>query len=58
MRALMATQDVQRCESQPSQAQPQYWDVTYTFQGLEHRVQMTASPGSTITVNAQGEPRA
>ena len=53
-----ATQDVQRCESQPSQAQPQYWDVTYTFQGLEHRVQMTTSPGPTITVNAQGEPRA
>ncbi len=52
------TQDVQRCESQPSQAQPQYWDVTYTFQGLEHRVQMTNSPGPTITVNAQGEPRA
>lgn len=52
------TQDVQRCDSQPSQAQPQYWDVTYTFQGLEHRVQMTTSPGPTITVNAQGEPRA
>ena len=53
-----ATQDVQRCDSQPSQAQPQYWDVTYTFQGLQHRVQMTTPPGSTITVNAQGEPRA
>jgi uncharacterized protein YcfJ len=53
-----ATQDVQRCESQPSQAPPQYWDVTYTFQGLEHHVQMTNSPGPTITVNAQGEPRA
>ena len=52
------SQDVQRCESQPSQAQPQYWDVTYTFQGLEHRVQMTTSPGPTIRVNAQGEPRA
>lgn len=49
---------MQRCESQPSQAQPQYWDVTYMFQGLEHRVQMTNSPGPTITVNAQGEPRA
>lgn len=53
-----STQDVQRCESQPSQAQPQYWDVTYTFQGLEHHVQMTTSPGPTVTVNAQGEPRA
>lgn len=54
----VTTQDVQRCESQPGQAQPLYWDVTYTFQGLEHRVQMTTSPGPTITVNAQGEPRA
>ena len=53
-----STQDVQRCETQPSQAQPQFWDVTYTFQGREHHVQMTTSPGPTITVNAQGEPRA
>jgi uncharacterized protein YcfJ len=51
------TQDVQRCESVPGQARPDYWDVTYTFRGQEHRVQMTAPPGSTVTVNDQGEPR-
>jgi uncharacterized protein YcfJ len=51
------TQDVQRCESTSSQTRPEYWDVTYTFRGQEHRVQMTASPGATITVNDQGEPR-
>jgi uncharacterized protein YcfJ len=51
------TQDVQRCENVSSQAQPSFWDVTYNFQGLEHRVQMTAPPGPTITVNDQGEPR-
>ena len=51
------TQDVQRCENVPSQAQPQFWDVTYEFRGQEHRVQMTAPPGQTVTVNAQGEPR-
>jgi uncharacterized protein YcfJ len=51
------TQDVQRCETVPSQAQPQFWDVTYEFRGLEHRIQMTSPPGQTITVNAQGEPR-
>ncbi|MEK6592470.1 MAG: glycine zipper 2TM domain-containing protein, partial [Pseudomonadota bacterium] len=51
------TQDVQRCASVPSQAQPDYWDVTYIFRGQEHRMQMTAPPGPTITVNAQGEPR-
>lgn len=51
------TQDVQRCENVPSQAQPQFWDVTYEFRGQEHRVQMTSPPGQTVTVNAQGEPR-
>jgi uncharacterized protein YcfJ len=52
-----STQDVQRCTSAPSQARPDYWDVTYTFRGQEHRVQMTAPPGPTVTVNEQGEPR-
>ncbi len=37
---------------------PEYWDVAYTFRGEQHRMQMTTAPGSTITVNAQGEPRA
>ena len=52
------TQDVQRCENVSSQARPDYWDVTYDFRGEEHRVQLTAPPGPTITVNEQGEPRA
>jgi hypothetical protein len=51
------TQDVQRCENVPSQAHPDYWDVTYNFRGQEHRVKMTAPPGRTITVNERGEPR-
>lgn len=50
------TQDVQRC-TQASNAQPDYWDVTYTFRGIGHRVQMTSQPGRTILVNANGEPR-
>ncbi|MGE0357527.1 MAG: beta/gamma crystallin-related protein [Burkholderiales bacterium] len=50
-------QDVRRCEDVPGGAKPDYWDVTYDFRGAEHRVQMTAPPGSTVTVNAQGEPR-
>ena len=49
-------QDVQRCSTVPAQA-PSYWDVTYEFRGMEHRIQMTAPPGSTVTVNEQGEPR-
>ncbi len=52
------TQDVQRCASAPSQARPDYWDVTYNFRGQDHRMQMTTAPGPTVTVNAQGEPRA
>ncbi len=51
------SRDVQRCESVPSQARPEFWDVTYTFRGQEHRIQMTAPPGPTVTVNEQGEPR-
>ena len=51
-------QDVRRCENAPSQSRTEYWDVTYDFRGQEHRVQMTAAPGRTVTVNEQGEPRA
>jgi len=50
-------QDVQHCETVPSQARTEYWDVTYDFRGREHRMQMTAPPGQTVTVNEQGEPR-
>jgi uncharacterized protein YcfJ len=51
-----AINDVQRCESVPSQARAQYWDVTYHFRGIEHRVQMNTAPGINVTVNEQGEP--
>ncbi len=51
------TQDVQRCENVTSQT-PSYYDVTYNFRGVEHRVQLTAPPGPTISVNERGEPRA
>ena len=51
------TEDVQRCASTPSQAKPAYWDVTYSFRGQEHRMQMSAPPGATVTVNDRGEPR-
>jgi uncharacterized protein YcfJ len=52
------TQDVQRCASARSEGRPDYWDVTYSFRGQDHRIQMTAAPGRTVTVNGQGEPRA
>jgi uncharacterized protein YcfJ len=51
------SRDVERCATVPSDGRVDYWDVTYNFRGLEHRVQMTAPPGPTIAVNAQGEPR-
>jgi uncharacterized protein YcfJ len=54
----MAGQDVQKCETVPSQAKTEFWDVTYTFRGQEHTIQTTSQPGRTITVNGQGEPRA
>jgi uncharacterized protein YcfJ len=51
------TQDVQRCSTVPGSARPAYWDVTYAFRGVFHRVQMSAPPGRTIWVNGAGEPR-
>jgi uncharacterized protein YcfJ len=48
--------DVQRCETTAS-GPPQYWDVTYNFRNVEHRLQMSAPPGATIAVNQNGEPR-
>lgn len=54
-----STADIERCETVASPYPPQYWDVSYTFRGRDHRVQMVAPPGrSTLTVNAAGEPRA
>jgi len=51
------TQDVKRCENVTNQA-PSYYDVTYTFRGVEHRVQTALPPGRTIAVDNSGEPRA
>lgn len=51
-------QDVRRCADAPSDGRPEYWDVSYVFRGVQHRVQMQTPPAATITVNAQGEPRA
>ena len=54
--SVTTERDVQRCEATPS-GPPQYWDVSYDFRGVEHRLQMSAPPGQTIAVNRQGEPR-
>lgn len=49
--------NVQRCGSAPNGGNPQYWDVTYRFNGQEHYMQTRQPPGATVTVNARGEPR-
>jgi len=54
----VTTQNVQRCENVAGDPRPEYWDVSYEFRGRDYRVQMTSPPGSTISVNRQGEPRA
>jgi uncharacterized protein YcfJ len=51
------TADVRHCDSNPAQATPAYWDVTYQFHGQEHRMQMATQPGRTVRVNRAGEPR-
>ncbi len=50
------TRDVRRCETTASTT-PAYWDVTYEYRGVEHRVQMSSDPGRTVPVNRNGEPR-
>ncbi|MDX2220946.1 MAG: beta/gamma crystallin-related protein [Burkholderiales bacterium] len=52
-----STRDVRRCET-VGNARPNYWDVTYAWRGVEHRVQTTFEPGGTLRVNQNGEPRA
>ena len=50
------SRDGRRCETVQS-GQPEYWDVSYTFRNVDHRIQMSAPPGRTIAVNRDGEPR-
>ena len=54
--SYVTDRDVQRCRT-VSSGTPQYWDVRYIFRGIEHRLQMSAPPGDTISVNVLGEPR-
>lgn len=51
------TQDVQRCSPTGERNQVDHWEVSYEYRGISHRAQMTAHPGPTVTVNADGEPR-
>ena len=55
--AEVYNRDVRRCENVATSGPPAYWDVSYNFRGLEHRVQLSAPPGPTIAVNGRGEPR-
>lgn len=48
--------DVEHCRTVGRYDHPDYWDVTYSFRGEPHRVQMSSPPGSTITVDADGNP--
>ncbi len=51
-----STRDVRRCAATPNTT-PAYWDVSYTFRGVQHHVQMASAPGASINVNRDGEPR-
>ena len=50
-------EDVQRCSTEPSSMNPDYWDVTYSFNGVEHHIQTSQPPGPTIAVDPDGNPR-
>ncbi len=47
---------VRRCETVASTV-PAYWDVGYSFRGVEHHLQMTKAPGTTVEVNGKGVRR-
>jgi len=47
---------VRRCETAGNDT-PAYWEVSYSFRGTAHRIQMSEPPGQTVTVNRNGEPR-
>ncbi len=49
--------DVKHCANDERNRKPAYWDVTYTFRGQQHRMQMNTAPRATVTVNRLGEPR-
>jgi uncharacterized protein YcfJ len=52
------SRNVQRCQDvSPANGPPAFWDVRYSFRGLEHRVQLNRPPGNTVTVNREGLPR-
>ena len=53
----VVSRDVERCAYVPNDARPAYWDVTYAFRGVVHRVQLSAPPGRTILVDANGTPQ-
>ena len=48
--------DIEHCRTAANYDHPDYWDVTYSFRGVQHRIQMSSPPGDAITVNAAGEP--
>jgi uncharacterized protein YcfJ len=52
----LVDREVRRCDTVASTT-PAYWDVTYNYEGVEHRLQMSSAPGATIAVNRNGEPR-
>ena len=54
--SLPYSRDVRRCDNVGS-VKPAYWDVTYSYGGYNHYIQMSYPPGPTILVNNLGEPR-
>ncbi|WKB55822.1 beta/gamma crystallin-related protein [Eleftheria terrae] len=46
-----------RCTTAPPRQEPEYYEVSYRFEGVPHQVQSTLPPGPTLLVNGQGEPR-
>ncbi len=50
-------QEVQPCKDRPVDAAPLYWDLSYTFKGMNYRLRTLSPPGRSVFVNRYGEPR-
>lgn len=53
----VAVRNLPHCTSVPQVRGSDYWEVSYSFRGRQHHVQMHDLPDSTIVVDRRGEPR-
>ena len=54
---LLPERNIHPCQDRPNDAVPLYWDLSYTFRGLNYSLHILSPPGRSVFVNRYGEPR-